>query len=132
VPVCSIKRLPWLTAVPPQALYPAPTTAEAAAAALAAGGADASGGKRKRHVEDASTPAAPSRPYLCTGWDCFVVCEPCVMCAMALVHSRVRRVVFAIAQADGGGSLAGRWHLHGARGINHRYAVYALDDSAGA
>ena len=49
------------------------------------------------------------------------------MCAMALVHSRVRRVVFATPQADGGGSLAGRWHLHGVRGINHRYAVYALD-----
>lgn len=55
------------------------------------------------------------------------MCEPCVMCAMALVHSRVRRVVFATPQADGGGSLAGRWHLHGVRGINHRYAVYALD-----
>ena len=127
--VCLLCICLLLSSLAQQALYPAPTTAEAAAAALAAGGGDSSGAKRKRPAEDA-TPAAASRPYLCTGWDCYVVCEPCVMCAMALVHSRVRRVVFATAQADGGGSLVGRWHLHGARGINHRYAVYALEDDS--
>jgi hypothetical protein len=46
---------------------------------------------------------------------------------MALVHSRVRRVIFKMAQPGGLGALQGRWHLHGVRGLNHRYSVYALD-----
>ena len=32
--------------------------------------------------------------YLCTGFDAFTTHEPCMFCAMALVHSRVRRVFF--------------------------------------
>ena len=30
-------------------------------------------------------PPAPA-PYLCTGYECYVLREPCTMCAMALVH----------------------------------------------
>jgi len=99
------------------ALYHAPSTAEAAAAARG------EGGKRKE------PPDAPPRPYLCTGWDCFVLSEPCLMCAMALVHSRVRRVVFARPDC-GAGALGGRWALQALRSLNHHYAVYCLDEDA--
>ena len=32
--------------------------------------------------------------YLCTGYDFYLNYEPCLMCAMALVHSRIRRLFF--------------------------------------
>ena len=33
------------------------------------------------------SPAPPTpAPYLCTGYECYVLREPCTMCAMALVH----------------------------------------------
>ena len=66
------------------------------------------------------------RPYLCTGYDAYLVREPCVMCAMALTHSRVRRVIFG-AGSPGNGALGGGKHsLHGQRTLNHHYQVYTF------
>ena len=67
------------------------------------------------------------RPYLCTGYDAYVLHEPCAMCAMALVHSRVRRVFFAHPDPNHG-MLGGRpgARLQCVKSLNHRYAVFAL------
>jgi hypothetical protein len=71
-------------------------------------------------------PCAADKAYLCTGYDCYVVGEPCIMCAMALVHSRVRRVYFAAADSRGG-ALGSRWALQSQKGLNHHYMVFSLD-----
>lgn len=54
------------------------------------------------------------------------------MCAMALVHSRVRRVVFVHPDPERGMLGAGRpaRRLHCERSLNHRYVVFCLHDAA--
>jgi tRNA-specific adenosine deaminase 3 len=66
-----------------------------------------------------------SKPYLCTGYDCFVVAEPCTMCAMGLVHSRLARIIYC-KQSSSYGALGGRYKLHAQRTLNHHYKVYHL------
>ncbi|GJP42634.1 hypothetical protein CLOM_g2178 [Closterium sp. NIES-68] len=79
----------------------------------------------------AGSPANPSclsaaRPYLCTGFDAFLLHEPCIMCAMALVHQRVRRVFYALPSPNGG-ALGSCWRLHGVKSLNHHYEVFRVD-----
>jgi tRNA-specific adenosine deaminase 3 len=71
----------------------------------------------KEDVEDES--------YLCTGYDVYMDREPCVMCAMALVHSRARRIVFASLNATDG-ALASVHRLHTIKSLNHHYRVFHL------
>ncbi|KDO31156.1 hypothetical protein SPRG_04296 [Saprolegnia parasitica CBS 223.65] len=66
---------------------------------------------------------AATESYLCTGYDVYVAVEPCVMCAMALVHSRVRRVIYFKKNA-GSGALGSNYYLHTKRSLNHRYRVF--------
>ncbi|CAN7937850.1 unnamed protein product, partial [Ixodes hexagonus] len=61
-------------------------------------------------------------PYLCTGYDFYMSHEPCTMCGMALVHSRVRRVFYG--QATLWGSLGSRHKVHVQPGLNHHFEVW--------
>ncbi|XP_064541438.1 probable inactive tRNA-specific adenosine deaminase-like protein 3 [Drosophila montana] len=61
-------------------------------------------------------------PYLCTGYDVYLLREPCLMCAMALVHSRVKRIFF-LEQSDNG-ALATSFQLHSVKELNHHYEVF--------
>lgn len=71
-----------------------------------------SSGKRSRE-DDA---------YLCQDCDVVLTMEPCIMCAMALVHSRVKRVAFWHSDMEFGG-FGGRLALHQCQSLNHTVRV---------
>lgn len=60
--------------------------------------------------------------YLCVGAEVFLRDEPCVMCAMALVHSRVGTVVFAKPDPEFGG-FGGCLSLHLEKKLNHHVRI---------
>lgn len=70
--------------------------------------------------------------YLCTNYDCFLSQEPCIMCAMALVHSRIRRVFFF--ESTTISTITNECYdqpytvqkLHINPNLNHRYEVWKL------
>ena len=66
----------------------------------------------------------PSVPddYLCTGYDIYLAIEPCVMCTMALVHSRIKRIFFGKRREDFGGLIEAK--LHEISALNHSFEVY--------
>ncbi|KAF9539383.1 adenosine deaminase, tRNA-specific 3 [Mortierella hygrophila] len=63
------------------------------------------------------------KAYLCTGYDVFLTHEPCVMCSMALVHSRVGRVFYTVPMAASGG-LGSQHKIHSHPSLNHHFFVY--------
>ncbi|KAL0368123.1 UNVERIFIED_CONTAM: tRNA-specific adenosine deaminase TAD3 [Sesamum calycinum] len=66
-----------------------------------------------------------TRPYLCTGYDIYFVWEPCIMCAMAIVHQRIRRVFYSFPNPNDG-ALGSVHRLQGERSLNHHYAVFRV------
>ncbi len=54
--------------------------------------------------------------------DLYVTKEPCPMCAGAIVHCRVRRVIFGCPDVKGGGA-GGFWNLLQAPNLNHRCEI---------
>jgi len=63
-------------------------------------------------------------PYLSTGYDCYVLNEPCAMCSMALVHSRLRRVVYSISDKSYGMLGGSGVRLHSIKSLNHHFVVH--------
>jgi len=76
------------------------------------------------HAEIVALRAAAARlgNYRLTGCTLYVTLEPCPMCAGAMVHARVARVVYAAADpiAGAAGSV---FNLLQAPGLNHRAQV---------
>jgi tRNA-specific adenosine deaminase 3 len=53
----------------------------------------------------------PDNSHLCNGFMCFLTDEPCIMCSMALLHSRISMVVFHRLSPENGG-LISRFKIH--------------------
>ena len=63
--------------------------------------------------------------YLCNGKIFLCRHEPCLFCAMALVHSRVQAVVFELTDPESG-ALGSCTNLMSLRRLNHHYSVFKL------
>ena len=74
---------------------------------------------------DSDTPEV-SAGYLLNSCDVYVKYEPCIMCAMALVHSRVRRVFFNNLSSKG--ALQTLTKLHIIEELNHTFEVYRMTE----
>lgn len=84
-------------------------------------------------TQASGTTSANSReiPYLCTDNDVYVTREPCLMCSMALLHSRIKRLFFIESFKNSGrgcpddGSFT-RMRLHVSPKLNHRFEVWKV------
>jgi tRNA(adenine34) deaminase len=66
--------------------------------------------------------AAYLRNYRLTGADLYVTVEPCTMCAGALVHARIRHLVFGTREPRAG-AIVSTAQVLAAPGLNHRVEV---------
>ena len=60
--------------------------------------------------------------YRLTTADVYVTLEPCLMCVGALVHARVRNVIYGVAEPKTG-ALVSTVRALETRGLNHRFEV---------
>ncbi|KAJ2416590.1 tRNA-specific adenosine deaminase subunit tad3 [Coemansia sp. RSA 2530] len=85
--------------------------------------------RRQEGTVPAKRPHSPSiadgdavAGYLCEGLDVFASREPCVMCTMALVHSRIGRLFFLSPSPSSGG--ISRYSMHSYKSLNHHFSAF--------
>lgn len=74
-------------------------------------------------------------PYLCTNYDIFVTEEPCLMCTMGLVQSRIRRLFFLDQESNKFAncrqfcypdSAIEEIYIHRQKNLNHRFEAWRV------
>lgn len=76
----------------------------------------------RMHIQLGRKRASKEDPYLCTDCDVVITREPCIMCGMCLLHSRVRRVIYGC--DDRNGCFNSHVHLHYKEPLNHHFRVF--------
>ncbi|CAF1444710.1 unnamed protein product [Adineta steineri] len=66
------------------------------------------------------------KAYLLNGCSIYLTHEPCIMCAMALLHSRISNVYY-LKENQHVGALGSKYKLHTLKKTNHRFTVYQLE-----
>ena len=61
--------------------------------------------------------------YLLTDQTFFITHEPCIMCSMALLHSRVKEVIYLFPMSKTGG-CGGSTCLPTLKGVNHQFTIF--------
>lgn len=76
------------------------------------------------HAEILALRAAAARlgNYRLPGCDLYVTLEPCAMCAGAIIHARIRRLIFA-ADDPKAGAAGSVFQILGSRALNHHVEV---------
>ncbi|KAI5481377.1 Set and Cytidine deaminase-like domain containing protein [Pseudohyphozyma bogoriensis] len=64
-----------------------------------------------------------SSAYLLTGLTIFTSHEPCLLCSMSLLHSRIKELYF-IKSAPGSGGCGSVYAVHEDKGLNHGFEVW--------
>ena len=90
-----------VTSNPASPTYPVPTTPDVSADSLASSLSSSLSSMSLRSV------MSRSEGYLCSGLDLYLTHEPCVCCAMAMIHSRFRSCIFE-KRMPGSGALSAR------------------------
>ena len=67
--------------------------------------------------------AAGMGEYILTGLEVYLYREPCLMCSMALSHSRIKRL-FYLKKCGTDGSCGTRESIHTLPALNHRFQVF--------
>ncbi|VDB95755.1 unnamed protein product [Peniophora sp. CBMAI 1063] len=80
-------------------------------------------------AETPSTTEKNGQHYLLTSLTLFTTHEPCIMCSMALLHSRVKEV-FYLFPMDKTGGCGGTACLPKLDGVNHRFGIGRWKDTA--
>jgi tRNA-specific adenosine deaminase 3 len=62
-------------------------------------------------------------PYLLTGLTVFMSHEPCLLCTMSLLHSRIANL-FYVKKSPGSGGCGSVYGVHEDGGLNHRFEVW--------
>lgn len=74
------------------------------------------------HEEVQNFKSINEAPYLCTGYFVYTTHEPCIMCSMALIHSRAKRVFYGAPSSNG--ALGTLLKIHSIKSLNHHYEVF--------
>lgn len=81
------------------------------------------GARNYRSKNEASDCDTPDGPYLCTGYYIYMLKEPCVMCSMALVHARAKRIFYTFPN-EHFGALSSKVKLQAIPSLNHHFEVF--------
>ncbi|KRX09143.1 Cytidine deaminase-like protein [Pseudocohnilembus persalinus] len=81
---------------------------------------------KKQSIQNQAQQQQQQQYYYATNLDLYIFREPCIMCAMALTHSRIKRVFFIQqhCQAEKGGII--NTQIFNLQNLNHKYLAYQI------